>query len=154
MYKNLTLIFCLFILVSCLKKDKTLENIKLGMLIQVNELRQNGCRCGSTDMPPVNELKWNTSLENAAALHAKDMFDNKYFGHIGLNGSSPIQRAQLSGYKGKYVGENIAKNYSKITDVVNGWRNSETHCKAMMDTLYLDMGVAKFGNYWVQELGR
>jgi len=148
------LIFLLFILAGCSKKDDPSENIKSEMLGLVNELRLNGCYCGITYMPPVNTLKWNVVLENAADLHAKDMYFNNYFEHIGLDGSSPIQRAMQLGYSGQYVVENIAKGYTKSSFVVNAWKNSDDHCKAMMDSSHIEMGVSEFGNYWVLELGR
>jgi uncharacterized protein YkwD len=34
------------------------------------------------------------------------------------------------------------------------WKNSEAHCKAMMDTLYKEFGAAEHSGYWVQEFGR
>jgi uncharacterized protein YkwD len=105
-------------------------------------------------MPPVPPLVWNAQLGAAAAAHATDMYANNYFSHISPQGSSPIQRAQQAGYTGSYVGENIAKGYTAIGDVMLAWQLSEAHCKAMMDTLYKEMGAAKCNGYWVQEFGR
>jgi uncharacterized protein YkwD len=82
------------------------------------------------------------------------MYYNGYFGHIAPDGSSPIQRAQALGYSGDYVGENIARGYQNMTDVMNAWKNSPDHCQAMMDTLYKEMGAARLNDYWDQEFGR
>jgi len=124
------------------------------MADSVNGLRSKGCRCGADSMPPVPPLSWNAALAAAAAAHAKDMYTKNYFSHISPQGSSPIQRAQESGYTGSYVGENIAKGYSTIGDVMAAWRQSEAHCKAMMDTLYKEIGASRYDTYWVQEFGR
>jgi uncharacterized protein YkwD len=105
-------------------------------------------------MPPVAEVKWNSSLEAAANEHVNDMVSNNYFSHIAPDGSFPIIRAQKAGYTGLYVGENIARGYTTIADVMNGWISSEDHCKTMMDTLYSEMGAARQNDYWVQEFGR
>ena len=92
--------------------------------------------------------------KEAAAEHAKDMYVNNYFSHISPQGTSPIQRAIQAGYTGMYVGENIAKGYTTIPDVMLAWKNSEAHCKAMMDTLYKEFGASTYNGYWVQEFGR
>ena len=124
------------------------------MVDSVNLLRSKGCRCGTDSMPPVPPLTWNAQLEAAAAAHAKDMYQNNYFSHISPQGSSPIQRAQQAGYTGTYVGENIGRGYATIGEVMLAWQLSEAHCKAMMDTLYKEMGASQYGEYWVQEFGR
>jgi uncharacterized protein YkwD len=124
------------------------------MLDQVNQLRQSGCQCGTVYMPPVPPLKWNTYLQAAAEAHAKDMYANNYFNHIAPDGSSPIQRAQDAGYTGLYVGENIARGYPTLPSVMLAWQNSESHCEAMMDSLYSEMGAGRESDYWVQEFGR
>ena len=144
-----------FYMVSC-KKDATPPEGRLLPEIKdsVNLLRSRGCRCGADSMPPAPPLTWNAQLGAAAEAHAKDMYDNNYFSHISPQGSSPIQRAQAVGYTGSYVGENIAKGYATTGDVMTGWRQSEAHCKAMMDTLYKEMGAYEYGGYWVQEFGR
>jgi uncharacterized protein YkwD len=141
--------------VSC-KKDSALPEGRLlpEMADSVNLLRSRGCRCGTDSMPPAPPLTWNAQLGAAAAAHAKDMYVRNYFSHISPEGSSPIQRAQQAGYTGSYVGENIAKGYASISDVMPAWRMSEAHCKAMMDTLYKEISACEYGGYWVQEFGR
>ena len=105
-------------------------------------------------MPPVHILTWNDTLEVAAGRHARDMRDKNYLEHISPDGVSPIQRTMEAGYTGNYVGENIGRGYSNINQVMTAWKNSESHCKAMMDSLYYEMGAARADQYWVQEFGR
>jgi len=138
------------------KKEAALPDAHLlpAMLDSVNLLRNKGCRCGADSMPPAPPLSWNAALATAAAAHAKDMYTNNYFSHISPQGSSPIQRVQQAGYTGSYTGENIAKGYTTIGDVMTAWKQSEAHCKAMMDTLYKEMGAGQYDTYWVQEFGR
>jgi uncharacterized protein YkwD len=143
----------LVLLVGC-KKEELAENLHVGMLAQVNQLRQSGCRCGPNWMPPVPPLTWNDTLAQAADVHARDMAAGQYLSHISPSGTSPIQRAADAGYSGTYVGENIARGYYSINQVMMGWQASEDHCRAMMDSLYQQMGAARSGDYWVQEFGR
>jgi uncharacterized protein YkwD len=148
----------LLITITCMlfacKKEKTAgPDDKDTMLMQVNTLRAQGCTCGTTYMPPVKLLKWNDTLALAAKAHATDMVANGYFSHISPSGTAPIQRTMALGYSGNYVTENIAKGYTDLHAVTDAWLKSETHCKAMMDSLQTEMGMAVVNTYWVQEFG-
>lgn len=144
----LTIFLC-----SCDEEAKPKENLRTAMLEAVNQLRQEGCMCGDDLMPPVSSLTWNDTLTLAAQAHATDMHDNNYFSHISPDGSSPYDRAQGAGYSGTYIGENIAHGYTKVSQAVNAWKQSESHCKAMMDDGYRELGAAREGDYWVLVLG-
>src|SRR2546423_9277507 len=65
------------------------------LLLQlVNEARKKGCTCSNTYYPPVPPLTWNDQLETAAKEHSNDMFKNKYFSHIGADGSDVGSRIE------------------------------------------------------------
>jgi uncharacterized protein YkwD len=156
--KCLPVMIIVYLLSACKKEETTTdfsrEKLKTEMLNAVNLLRSTGCYCGTDAMPPVKPLTWNDTLAVAAEAHVMDMYLHQYFSHISLDGSAPIQRAMKAGYKGNYIGENIAKEYYTITAVMAAWQQSEAHCKAMMDTLYTEMGAAVTHGYWAQEFGR
>lgn len=147
---------CVVLLFPSCKKDVQgpEDQLPQKILAAVNTLRNKGCRCGLDSMPPVSPLSWNLQLEAAAKAHALDMYFQHYFDHIAPNGSSPIQRAQEAGYPGMYVGENIAKGYTSLDEAMKAWQQSEEHCKAMMDTLYIQLGAYYYHGYWVQEFGK
>jgi uncharacterized protein YkwD len=156
-----TAILCLSVLISffgligCVNHDIVIkENLQKDLLGEINKLRHDGCICGQDTMPPVPVLIWNNALEAAAHNHASDMYYNNYFSHLSLDGSSPIMRAQRSGYEGEYVGEDIARGYKHIADVMDAWVASESHCKAIMDTLYMEAGASQVYDYWVLDFGR
>jgi uncharacterized protein YkwD len=154
MFKNWIIIIAAIMLCPACKKDPNIErDIKAEMLAAVNTLRQSGCTCGSTPMPPVRPLVWNETLAAAALAHARDMNANSYFSHISPGGTSPVQRAMAKGYSGEYVSENIAKGYTSIEPLMKAWQQSEEHCKAIMDSLHSEMGAANVNTYWVQEFG-
>lgn len=135
--------------------DTVKENhIDRAILIQlVNGVRSKGCTCGDQKMPPVGPLTWNGLLEKAAYNHSKDMTDNKYFDHNGLNGSTPGSRLDAVGYNWKYYGENIANGNMDEMAVVLGWLHSPDHCRNIMNGNFLEMGVGKYGQNWTMELG-
>lgn len=123
------------------------------MLQLINDVRQKGCSCGTTAMPAVGIVSWNTQLETAAQAHAADMSKNNYFSHTGLDGSTPGTRITAAGYTWRGYGENIAKGYTSEQAVMNAWLQSEGHCKNIMNANFKEVGVALVNGYWVQEFG-
>jgi uncharacterized protein YkwD len=128
-------------------------NFSETILEEVNKLRREGCVCGEDTMPPVQEVLWDEALEAAARRHVLDMSQNDHFDHIGTDGSSPYHRTADAGFTGAYIGENIARGYRSINDVMMQWKNSNSHCKTMMDDHFYYMAVAYQDYYWVQLLG-
>jgi uncharacterized protein YkwD len=129
-------------------------NVSKSALLQlVNNVRTTGCTCGTTVMPAAGTVVWNDDLAKAAYDHSVDMNSNNYFSHTGLDGSDPGQRITASGYSWTSYGENIALGYTTEQAVMNGWLNSEGHCKNIMNASFKDMGVGRAGNYWTQAFG-
>lgn len=126
---------------------------KTTLLQLINNVRQSGCTCGSTTMPAVAPVIWNDQLASAAFNHSNEMNANNYFSHTGLNGSSAGERITATGYAWRTYGENIAKGYTSEQSVMDGWINSEGHCKNIMNPNFKEVGVARVGNYWTQEFG-
>jgi len=145
-------ILALLIFINCCNENNS-ENFENQILTEVNKLRIEGCLCGEDTMPPVQELQWDEALESAAERHVMDMTENLFFDHIGSDGSTPTERAYDAGFTGAYIGENIARGFVTVNDVMSRWKNSEFHCKTIMDYHYYFMGVAYEDYYWVQLFG-
>ena len=124
------------------------------MVTFVNTVRARGCKCGNKNMNPVAPIAWNDRLENAAISHALDMAKNKFFDHVGSNGSEIDNRVEKAGYKWMEVGENIAWGYKNLTDAMIGWIKSPSHCRQLMSPKVTEMGAARNGDYWVQDFGK
>jgi uncharacterized protein YkwD len=157
----LPLILALF--TSCMKEQanfqpRSKEPVSLAVnktvLLQlVNDARKKGCNCGDTYYDAVPPLSWNDQLEKAALAHSSDMNQNKYFSHIGQDGSNAGDRILNAGYSWKFYGENIAEGYKTEQEVVEGWLSSPGHCRNIMNKSYKEMGVARTGDYWTQAFG-
>lgn len=126
----------------------------------LNELRATGCSCGENYYAPAPEVIWSETLEEAAKRHAQDMFEYDFMDHIGSDGTGCVQRAEESGYEGVYVGENVAVGpMGDPEGLMGAWQASPDHCENMMDTRFLEVGIAKVDNpenglsYWVQVFG-
>ncbi|MFI5155211.1 MAG: CAP domain-containing protein [Chitinophagales bacterium] len=163
------LVFCIGMLFfSCVKETKpdaktetpstplndSAFHLNPALLLQlVNDVRQVGCTCGSTVMPAVPALAWNSILASAADTHSIDMNTNSFLSHTGSDGSSPADRITAAGYVWQSWAENIASGYTSEQAVMNGWLGSEPHCKNIMSPNIKELGVAREGNYWTQDFG-
>ncbi len=129
-------------------------NVKAATLLDmVNQVRTNGCNCGSTFMPPVVALVWNDQLAQAAYHHSEDMKTNSYFSHTGSDNSNAGDRAISAGYIWSSLGENIALGQTTEQLVMNSWLKSELHCKNIMNKNFKEMGAGRSDNYWTQVFG-
>ena len=57
---------------------------------------------------------------------------NKYFAHIGSDGSTAGSRIEEAGYNWRTYGENIGQGYKSEEEVIEGWLHSAGHCKNIM----------------------
>lgn len=134
------------------KKDDDVTNQidKNKLLELVNKSRSSGCDCGSVFFPAVGKVVWDNQLEEAAANHSEDMNTQDELTHTGSDNSSAGDRITRTGYVWSTYGENVAWNYSTEAAVVQGWLDSEGHCKNIMKGSFKEMGVALKGKYWTQ----
>jgi len=130
-----------------------MSQLQFEMIEATNAVRTKGCNCNGIAMPAVEAIFWHPMLEEAATLHAKDMFNNDYFNHESLDGRSFMDRIAETGYDGRYRGENMAKGPTTAQVAVNAFVESESHCKVLMNANYTEMGTGKVGAYWVVNFG-
>lgn len=126
----------------------------------INIARTQPRQCGSQAFAAATALTWNATLASAAEAHARDMANNNYFDHKSREGSTPGDRAELSGYIGQQVGENIAAGQDTPNTVVAGWLASPGHCANVMNPGFKELGAAyavdpksDAGIYWTALLG-
>ncbi len=81
-------------------------------------------------------------LSRAAALKAQDMFAKNYWAHNSTDGKTPWEFITASGYRYRVAGENLAKNFSVSSAVVDAWMASPTHRENIMRGDYKDIGFA------------
>lgn len=124
------------------------------MISMVNEIRNEGCYCNNTWMPPVESVRWNDKLYRSAFSHARDMDRYDFFDHVNRKGQDIGARIDKFGYKWKVVGENIGMGQRTFSEVLEDWMESPTHCKMLMNPKVNEMGIAKKGKYWVQHFGK
>jgi hypothetical protein len=109
----------------------------------------------------VAPLTLSRKLGKAAQNHAKDMANNNYFSHTGLNGSRFSERIKATGYDYSAVAENISAGRSTAENTIKGWMKSDGHRKNMLNATYTEIGFgyaysseSEYKHYWVQVFGK
>ncbi|WP_164669118.1 CAP domain-containing protein [Virgibacillus doumboii] len=95
-------------------------------------------------------LDWDKTVSEVAYLHSKDMAENNYFSHYGLNGKGLKERLAAKEVFYRAAGENIAAQYPDAPSAMHGWLNSEGHRKALLKDDYTHLGVGVYHFYYTQ----
>lgn len=93
-------------------------------------------------------LTLNPQLTAAAATHSRDMAVQNRPWHFGSDGSSPLLRAQRTGYTGRMLGENISETYETELETLSAWMELGDTRSVVLDPAARDVGFA-----WFQEPG-
>lgn len=130
------------------------------LLALINTARSTARQCGGTPFAPAPALAWNAVLGAVAEAHSRDMANRKFFSHLGPDGRTPGDRAELAGYLGTQLGENIAAGLDTPRKVLDGWLASPGHCANLMNPQFSELGAAyavdprsDAGIYWTALLG-
>lgn len=130
------------------------------LLLLINSARAEARQCGDQRFAAAAPLVWNAELGSAAESHSRAMANGNFFAHQGRDGLTPGDRAELAGYGGSKVGENIAAALDSTARVVEGWLASSGHCANIMTPAFSELGAAyandpqsDAGIYWTALFG-
>jgi len=87
-------------------------------------------------------LQYNAALTSAAKAKGDDMLAKDYWAHVAPDGTQPWYFFGLFGYKYRYAGENLARDFADPQSAVNAWMASPAHRDNMLSTKYRDIGIA------------
>ena len=106
----------------------------------------------------LGKLVISSSLNASAATHARDIYHQQRAWNFGSDGSSPQERAEVAGFPGVVIGENVSETYEGeflLLQVLleNGFPRS-----ILLDRDASHMGLGWFQEdngkiWWVQVLG-
>ncbi|WP_122206884.1 CAP domain-containing protein [Pseudomonas viridiflava] len=138
--------------------DSQAEGQKI--LEMINVARAAPRQCGAQSFTATTPLTWNATLGTAAQSHSQAMANHNFFDHKDREGRTPGDRAELAGYIGQQVGENIAAGQDTARKVVDGWLGSPGHCANLMNAGFRELGAAyatdpksDAGIYWTAMFG-
>ncbi len=86
-------------------------------------------------------LTENSSLDGAALAKGQDMLAKDYWAHFAPDGTSPWSFFLKFGYKYRYAGENLARDFSDAGSAVAAWMNSPTHRENILNSNYKEIGI-------------
>jgi uncharacterized protein YkwD len=99
------------------------------------------------------------SLMEAAAEYAEELRGRGDLSHVGVDGSTPPQRAELAGYEGGDVAETLAAGFPSAPETVEAWMESPAHREALLkpDAAYAgaareDAPESEYQAYWTMLL--
>lgn len=121
-----------------------LEPSQQEMLDRVNEARSEARQCGDDTHEAVAPLAWSCQLAEAALRHSREMAEEEFFGHAGMDEQGVASRVSDAGYAWMAVGENIAAGQQDVDSVMDGWLESPGHCANIMNEDFTEMGSAAY----------
>ena len=86
-------------------------------------------------------LSLNSTLSQAAQAKGADMLNKGYWAHVAPDGTQPWAFFTNFGYKYKYAGENLARDFSSASSAVEAWMNSPSHKENLLSSKYKEIGI-------------
>lgn len=88
------------------------------------------------------QLKENSTLDQGALAKGTDMLNKGYWAHVAPDGTEPWAFFLGAGYKYRYAGENLARDFTNPSSTVDAWMASPSHRENLLSNKYRDIGVA------------
>lgn len=86
-------------------------------------------------------LVQNPTLSAAAQAKGTDMLNKDYWAHVAPDGTQPWAFFNNFGYKYRYAGENLARDFSNPTSAVEAWMASPSHKDNLLSSKYKEIGI-------------
>jgi len=87
-------------------------------------------------------LEENSVLDQAALAKGADMLNKGYWAHMAPDGTQPWKFFSDFGYKYRYAGENLARDFSNPSSAVDAWMASPSHKENLLSPRYQEVGIA------------
>jgi uncharacterized protein YkwD len=81
-------------------------------------------------------------LSQAAQAKGADMLNKDYWAHVSPDGTQPWYFFTSFGYKYRYAGENLARDFQNPASAVEAWMASPSHKENMLSSKYKEIGIA------------
>lgn len=89
----------------------------------------------------LSALVANNVLSNAAQAKGIDMIAKDYWAHVAPDGTQPWKFFGDYGYKYRYAGENLARDFSNANSAVEAWMDSPSHKENILNPKYKEIGI-------------
>ena len=112
---------------------------KRALLVQINTFRVHNHRAS---------LHFNAKLSTAAQAHSNNMARYRLFSHTSSNGVDWARRIRYYGYRGRYLGENLAVGQFTPTGTFRAWDYSSAHRANLLSWPYRSIGLGLTRGYY------
>jgi uncharacterized protein YkwD len=125
-------------------------DIRQRHLDSLNALRQeNG----------LGKIAISNNLNSSAATHARDIYFQQRSWNFGSDGSSPQKRADVAGFEGIVVGENVSETFEGEFLLLQVWLEDPFPRSVLLDPTASHVGLGWYQEasgklWWVQVLGK
>ena len=107
----------------------------------------------------LGKLMISHSLNSSAATHARDIYYQQRAWNFGSDGSSPQARAEVAGFVGLVIGENVSETYEGEFLLLQVWLENTLSRSVLLDQNASHIGFGWFQEesgkiWWVQVLGK
>lgn len=109
-------------------------NIPTSEVVRLTNVKRQEAGVGTLEVSPI--------LEQAARNKGLHMLENDYWAHVAPDGTEPWAFFISSGYKYKYAGENLARDFTNPNSAVEAWMASPTHRDNLLSGKYTQIGIA------------
>ncbi len=89
----------------------------------------------------LSPLSLDSTLSQAAQAKGVDMLNKNYWAHVAPDGTQPWVFFTNFGYKYRYAGENLARDFSSASSAVEAWMNSASHKENLLSSKYREVGI-------------
>lgn len=89
----------------------------------------------------LSPLTLDSTLSQAAQAKGADMLNKGYWAHAAPDGTQPWVFFTNFGYKYRYAGENLARDFSSAGSAVEAWMNSASHRENLLSSKYKEVGI-------------
>jgi uncharacterized protein YkwD len=132
---------------------ESLEAVRGDLLERINDERES---------EGVRRLERSPCLEGVAQAFAERLLAGDFFDHVTPEGETLMDRLSVARCSMREASENLAKGPASVPDAIQGWLDSPSHRRALLDTAFRQVGYglafgptdSGFGVIWVQVLGR
>jgi uncharacterized protein YkwD len=136
----LALLFGIFQVILSLRPPKQTAVLGYAAQISVSDvIKFTNEKRAESGLSPVT---FNQLLTDAALEKGHYMIDHDFWAHVAPDGTEPWFFFQKHGYKYRYAGENLARDFSNASAAVDAWMASPSHRENMLSPKYKDIGVA------------
>ena len=101
-------------------------------------------------------LRHEAHLTAAAQSQAANLARTGVLGHVGADGSTPIDRVRRAGYDPRVAAENVAGGQTSFAQALQMWRDGPSHEQNLLIADVRDVGIAelsdpssRYKTYWV-----